>query len=226
MATITTKYSIGDTVFHAWLTTERKRHPCPDCMGARKWSAKSPAGSEYTFSCPRCSASYNSDQDLTLDYSAYVPATKQLTVGSVQFNSLPDSWDHGARYMCRETGIGSGSVYNEADLFLTEEEARAAAQIKASLANTNTEWVVKLYNKSLRVCDYELESAALKLARETKSRAGSLLWNLTGLFSTIEEADDKEAILEAIENYRKYEWESDKKNAGLPAAEAIADEVA
>lgn len=217
MATITTKYSVGDKVFHAWTSTERKQHPCPDCKGARKWTAKSPAGSEYTFACPRCAASYNADRDLTLDYTASVPATKQLTIGSVQFNSLPSSYDHGARYMCCETGVGSGSVYNECDLFLTEAEALAAARIKADLANTETEWIVKLYNKSLKVSDYQLESATLQAAKEEKSRASSMLWNLGDLFSRIEEADDKDAILEAVEEYKKYDWPRDREASGLMA---------
>lgn len=225
MATITTKYSVGDTVFHAGLTTERKRHPCPDCKGERKWTAKSPAGAEYTFGCPRCSSSYNSDRDMTLDYSAYVPTSKQLTIGSVQYNSAPASYDHGARYMCRETGVGSGSVYNEVDLFQTEEDALAAAQVKASLANTETKWVAELYNKTLSISDYQLESAALKLASDAKSRANSLLWNLNGLFETIQEADDKEAILEAVEDYKKYEWEGDKKKAGFPTEIAPCDDA-
>lgn len=214
MATITTKYSVGDKVFHASTTTERKKHPCPDCKGERKWTAKSPAGSEYTFDCPRCSASYNSDRDLTLDYSAFVPSVRRLTIGSVQFNSAPDSWNNGARYMCQETGVGSGSVYSESDLFLTEEEALAAAQIKATLSNTETDWIVKLYDKSLRISDYQLENAALLEAKEAKNRASSMLWNLGDLFSTIEEADDKEAILEAVGEYKKYEWPRDKEKAG------------
>lgn len=226
MATITTKYSVGDKVFHAWTSTERKKHPCPDCKGERKWTAKSPAGAEYTFDCPRCSASYNSDRDLTLDYTASVPCTKQLTIGSIQFNTAQTSWDHGSRYMCQETGVGSGTVYNEADLFLTEAEAFAAAQIKATLANTETEWIVKLYDKSLRISDYQLDSAAMRAAKEEKSRASSMLWNLGDLFSRIEEADDKEAILETVEEYKKYEWDNDKKRAGLPVVEAAADEVA
>lgn len=215
MATITTKYSIGDKVFHAWTSQERKQHPCPDCKGARKWTAKSPAGSEYSFSCPRCAASYNSYRDLTLDYTAAVPSTRQLTIGSVQYNSQSSSYDHGARYMCHETGVGSGSVYNETDLFLTEEEALAAAKIKADLTNTTTEWIVKLYNKSLAISDYQLESAVLKAAKDEKSRASSMLWNLGDLFSRIEEASTKDEILETVEEYKKYDWANDKEKAAL-----------
>ncbi|MBZ9894204.1 hypothetical protein LB545_07585 [Mesorhizobium sp. BR1-1-6] len=211
MATITTKYSVGDTVYRAGTTSERKRHPCPDCMGSHKWKAISPAGSEYEFSCPRCSAQYNSDRDLTLDYSAYVPSVERLTIGSIQVNTAPMSYDTGNRYMCLETGVGSGSVYNEKDLFETEEAATVAAQALADGQNTTVDWVVKLYNKSLKISDYQLENAALKLAAEAKSRASFMLWNLTDLFGRIEDAEDKEAILEAIKDYREYDWESDKK---------------
>jgi hypothetical protein len=126
---------------------------------------------------------------------------------------LGGSYDEGARYMCNETGVGSGAVYNETDLFPTEEEALGAAKIKADLANAKTEWVVTQYNKSLKVRDYQLESAALHLAKEEKSRASSMLWNLGDLFSTIEEADDKDAILEAVSDYKTYDWERDKEKA-------------
>lgn len=213
MATLTTKYSVGDTVFRAGTVSERKQHPCPDCLGSRKWTAASPAGTEYQFPCPRCSAQYNSDRDLQLDYSAFVPSVERLTIGSIQVNTAPGSYDTGNRYMCRETGIGSGSVYNEDDLFETEEAATLAAQLKANEQNTTVEWLVKLYDRSLRISDYQLESAALKLAAKEKSRASLMLWNLSDLFGRIEDADDKEAILEAIKEYREYEWESDKKDA-------------
>jgi hypothetical protein len=213
MATITTKYSVGDTVFRAGTVSSRKQHPCPDCLGSRKWKATSPAGTEYEFGCPRCAAAYNSDRDLQLDYQAYVPSVEQLTIGSIQVNTAPFSYDAGNRYMCRETGVGSGSVYNEDDLFETEEAATIAAQMKADEQNATVQWVVKLYDKSLKISDYQLESAALKLAAQQKSRASSMLWNLADLFGRIEEAGDKDAILEAVKEYQEYEWEGDKKEA-------------
>lgn len=213
MATLTTKYSVGDTVYWAGTVSTRKQHPCPDCKGARKWKAVSPAGSEYEFSCPRCSAQYNSDRDLTLDYSAYVPLVNKLTVGSIQVNTAPGSYDTGNRYMCLETGVGSGSVYDEDRLFETDDEAMQAAQGLADGQNVSVEWIVKLYDKSLKISDYQLENAALKLAAQEKSRAGSMLWSLGDLFGRIEEAADKDAILEAVKEYREYEWEGDKKRA-------------
>lgn len=209
MAVIETKYSIGDVVYHAGTTTTRKQHPCPDCKGERKWKAISPAGSEYEFACPRCSASYNSDRDLTLDYTAHVPAVQCLTIGSVQYNSEVGSYDHEARYMCRETGVGSGSVYSENRLFATREEAEAVSELMAKDADKSLEWCAKLYDKTLKISDYQLEHAMMKEAKEFKSRAGSLLYNINDLFETIQEADGKDAILEAIDDYKRFSWERD-----------------
>lgn len=220
MATLTTKYSIGDVVYFASTVAESKRHPCPDCKGERKWKATSPAGGEYEFSCPRCSAQYNSDRDLMLDYSALVPSVSRLTIGSIQVNTAKGSHDEGARYMCCETGVGSGSVYNEDRLFETEEEATRKAQALADGQNVSVEWIVRLYDKSLRISDYQLENAALKLAKEEKSRASSMLWGLGDLFNTIEEAADKDAILEAVDWYKTYDWSRDKEKAA-PIAEGV-----
>ena len=211
MATIQTKYSIGDVVYYASTTTERKQHPCPDCKGTKRWSAMSPAGGEYSFVCPRCSTSYRSNNDMSLDYSSSVPVVQKLTVGSVQYNSAPLSYDSGARYMCRETGIGSGSIYDEGRLFETEAAAMAAATLMAAEANQTTEWIVKQYDKSLEISDYQIESAAMKLAQDAKSRAGSMLWNLSELFDKIAEANDKDEIIEAVEDYKRFDWERDKE---------------
>lgn len=161
MATITTKYSIGDVVFRAGIITTKKRHPCPDCLGSRKWKATSPAGRDYEFDCPRCTASFHANSDLCIDYAANVPYVEALTIGQLRAET-----DHSnkVQYMCRETGIGSGSIYNECDLFPTEKEALEAAEIRATLANSSVEWIVKQYDKSLRVSDYQLSDATIKAA--------------------------------------------------------------
>ena len=218
MAIIETKYSTGDTVFHASVATERKQHPCPDCGGTRRWKALSPAGGQYEFTCPRCSASYRANDDLSLEYSSTVPRTQRLTIGSVRYNSAGGSYDEGASYMCLETGVGSGSIYDEKDLFATEDEALVAAKAKADVANVTTPWIVKQYNKSLSISDYELESATLKKASEAKSRANSMLWNLTDLFAKIEECEGKDEILEAVDDYKRFDWESDKTRVSKVAA--------
>ena len=211
MATITTKYSIGDEVWHATTHMETKRHPCPDCLGEGRWKAISPAGTEYSFGCPRCVASYTSYNNISLKYAAYAPSARRLTIGSVRYNSNPHSSESGTEYMCHETGVGSGSVYYENKLFETEEEALAAAQLMANNANSTTDWVVKLYDRTLEISDYQLEHAVLKDAADADSRARSMLYNLSDLFEAIGNADDKDAILEAVDEYKKYDWARDNE---------------
>lgn len=185
MATLTTKYDMGDTVWFATTEVERRRHECPDCKGARTWKAISPAGSEFEVPCPRCSTSYMGNHALSLDYSMFAPRARRLTVGQIRASTEKgDSFDAGNRYMCRETGVGSGSVYSEADLFPTEEEALAAAQVKASLTNQNPDfWIAKQFNETAKFCDYELKDAAMEAAqsasRAALSRVGYLIEDLT-----------------------------------------------
>lgn len=216
MATITTKYSMGDVVYLAGTTTEHRQRPCPDCLGSRKWEARSPAGGEFTFACPRCSTRYSDKDELSLAYMAHAPLVTRLTIGSIQVNTAPGSWDTGARYMANETGVGSGSVYKEDDLFASEEDALTSAKARALSADQSVGWVVKQYNRALEISDYQLESAALKKASDADWRARSMLFGVNGLFESIAEAEGKDAILELIDDYRKYDWESDKARAGEP----------
>ena len=197
MATITTKYSIGDTVFHASTTTDRKRHPCPDCLGSRKWEAKSPAGREYTFGCPRCSGGYRSDHDSSIDYTAFVPSIQRLTIGQVNARTGPEPRNE---YMCHETGIGSGSVYYERDLFATEAEALEAATIKATASNIQIPWAAEQYSKSLEVCDYQLSDASVKAERD---RLAKLRVTLSYLVEDIRGCSSIEEVQCEIDKFDK-----------------------
>lgn len=219
MATITTKYSVGDVVYFASYQSENKSHPCPDCKGERAWKVISPAGQEYKTPCPRCSTSYQSDRSLSLTYSAFAPFVRKLTIGSIQFNTAAGAHDEGARYMCRETGVGSGSIYDEAKLFETEEEAATASEVLCREMNSTVQWVVELYNKSLELSDYQLESAKIQEAKNMELRSRSMLYGLEALFEEIEEAESKEDILDCITSYKEYDWKRDLKKAGLPVQE-------
>lgn len=209
MATIETKYGIGDVVFHATTETAKMRRDCPDCLGSKKWAVTSPAGGQYSIACPRCATSYMSDRDLSLEYAQFTASARKLTIGSIRH----DTHNHGdgakTEYMCSETGIGNGSIYREDDLFATEAEARAVAAIKAAERNKDTDWIAKLYNKTLEISDYQLDAAGIHAAKEMKSRWASLAWNVNGLFDEIAEADDKDAILELVDDYKRYNMERD-----------------
>lgn len=196
MATIETKFSIGDLVYKAWTTTVSKQHPCPDCNGSRKWKAVSPAGGEYEFTCPRCTTRFQSDRDLSLTYSEFAPSVHKLTIGSVRTDT--SSTDRPVEYMCRETGIGSGTIHSEADLFPTEEEAMRAAEMKAKLQNTTTEWVVKQYDKSIELSDYQLENAVLKSAKDQKI---SHSVDLQMFFDDLRSCETISAVTETIDGF-------------------------
>ena len=225
MAVLTTQFSVGDTVFHAGTVAKRKQHDCPDCKGARKWKAVSPAGEEYEFACPRCATSYQSNSSLNLNYTAYTPVVGHLTIGSVAYEAA-SSWDEGgAKYMCRETGVGSGTIYRESDLFATEEEALAAATAKANLQNAETTWVVNLYNKTLELSDYQLQGAVLKQAKEIESRTSCLLWNVRDLFDKQREAETLDEAIEALDEYVEWSWRGDLKDVEAKAIEARSGET-
>lgn len=211
MAVIETKFSVGDVVWYASTTTERKQHPCPDCNGEKRWKAISPAGNEYTFGCPRCSTRYSSFDKLNINYTAHVPTAHCLTIGSVRHESAT-SFGGGPKtqYMCVETGVGSSNLYDEDRLFETQEAALAAAGLIADKANSEIPHIVERYNSALEISDYQLESALLKAAKDEESRVRSLTWRLEDLFSQIEEADDKDAILEVVDDYKRYSWDRAK----------------
>ena len=205
MATLTTKFDMGQTVWHANITTERRRHPCPDCLGSKVWTATSPAGATFEVACPRCSASYQSNCDLSLDYSWRVPSARKLTIGKINASTATgDDYDAGNRYMCAETGIGSGSIYNEDTLFETEAEALAAGQIKADAENANAEgWVAKQYDASVKFSDYELKDAQIKSewagAYNVKASAHRLAEAIEDI------AETNSDVREALEAWREAE---------------------
>ena len=194
MAIIETKFSIGDVVYHASTTTEKKKHPCPDCLGAKKWKATSPAGGEYEFFCPRCGSQYRSDHELSLDYSIFIPTTRRLTIGSVRTDSADKT-----QYMCVETGVGSGNIYDENRLFGTESEALEAAQKRADEANNGgVDWVAKQYNKTLEVCDYQLNDGREHLEEK---RAQRLAWQIKDLRDEIAGCESMDDVANLVKSF-------------------------
>jgi hypothetical protein len=147
---IKSKFSIGETVYYATTTHVTRRAECPDCLGQKEWKAISPAGDEFTFSCPRCCKSYSND----LEYHVRHPSVRQLTIGSVRIDTADK--EKPISYMCQETGVGSGSIYDEADFFSTEDQAFEAANIKANFETAADPAAIKRYNKTLSLSLYQL----------------------------------------------------------------------
>lgn len=196
MAGLTTKFAVGDKVFRSGTMTIRKQHPCPDCKGTRKWQATSPAGGVFEMACPRCTERYRSEEGLSLEYSEFIPAVNTLTIGSIRVDT--NDADRPVSYMCRETGIGSGTIHYEADLHATEEEAQAVAEEKAKTLNATTDWVVKQYNKTVSLSDYQLSDATLKSARNL---INSHSVKLEMLFADLRDCETVERVKEVLDTF-------------------------
>jgi hypothetical protein len=58
---------------------------------------------------------------------------QQLTVGQVRIQA---GYEPETRYMCEETGVGSGTVWREENLFLTMIEAELDARSRGAVAES------------------------------------------------------------------------------------------
>lgn len=128
------KYRTGETVYRASVSHETEMLPCPDCLGTRKWKVLTPAGAELTTDCVRC-CSYGDIRGVpSLRRAVWKPQTRALTIGAIEIRAGYGDRD-AVRYMAVETGVGTGSVYQERELHADEESARAAAAAEAEAKN-------------------------------------------------------------------------------------------
>mgnify|MGYP001162014749 CR=1 FL=1 len=189
MATLTTKYSVGDRVYLATTVSTRKQHPCPDCLGSREWKAVAPSGREYSFVCPRCTTSFRHHTEASLEYTEMDPVVRALTIGSVRIDTNSD--DGAVEYMCVETGVGSGTIHRERNLFEDEASALEAAMLKAATDNASIEWIVKQRESALALSDYQLTDA-IKQAAEKKRFAWEA--HVEMLFADLRDAQDMDEV--------------------------------
>lgn len=205
MATdIKTKFAVGDVVWAASVDRETKKLPCPDCKDSRKWKAVSPAGAEHEINCPRCSTNYMGNSDLRLTYSVATPRVRKLTVGSVEYHSVgfgggpPET-----KYMCHETGIGSGQVYNDDDLYTSEEAALARANVLAKLADEvsikgDTYWHGRLEVSDYQLCDAQYEA----VKRDLRKLQDDVRWLLSDVREACAHSRDLKAdIAKAFQDH-------------------------
>lgn len=115
---MTAKYKLGDVVYHPSTKTKKKPCICVTCDGTGKVVFKT-AVEDITTKCPYC----NGRGDY--EHTEFEPGCDKLTIGRVQ-----TTWSEGleiSQYMCKETGIGSGTLYEEEILYATPEQATAAS---------------------------------------------------------------------------------------------------
>lgn len=186
------KYDVGDVVYFADAHPTTEKAPCPDCSGSQLWTAKSPAGAEYEIPCPRCTNVYQSDSGLSLRYTAYHPTAVKRTVGSVRFSTEGET-----EYMCHETGVGSGTIYRESSLHLTEEAALHAAKIIALAGDLRPE-IKAMHDRAITISDYQLSDAKIKLARTIAEENQSFIYRYGELIEELEKCSDMNGVRSAL----------------------------
>lgn len=147
------QFTIKDVVYEASIAKSQKWLDCPDCLGAKEWTTTSPAGQEYTFPCPRC-AQRNTDGNERLDYHVWESQEpRRLTIGSVRIDTA-EKEDRRVQYMCEETGVGSGSVYSQVNLYWTADDAFEAGKIRAQTLNDNCPQIKDNFIKRVDLASY------------------------------------------------------------------------
>ena len=119
----TQKYAIGDKVWKAERQYKDKSIACPDCLGTKKWTVVFADGEALEIDCQTCKNGYMPPCG-QITYKEWDAGVIYLTIGKIYDWSPED----GMRYMCEETGVGSGTIHCEKDLFVNKDDAMARAK--------------------------------------------------------------------------------------------------
>lgn len=115
---ITTKYSIGDTVWYVRDDLCEKVITCETCNDSKEVKIKGDM-----FKCPNCVTSRNNNRWKRRHF-----VDGSSTVGSVRFELTRHKYEppeEKREYMLEATGVGSGTLWKEDLLFPSREEAQA-----------------------------------------------------------------------------------------------------
>lgn len=220
----TPKFAICDVVY--WPTTETVREPvpCPDCLGTRRWKVITPAGTEMEAECQRCTG-FGRIADLPRpERIVSKPFVRRLTIGKITASTHASYGDRDrVEYMCSETGIGSGSIYQESQLFATEAEAMAAATAEADKRTAEYASVPKAIGErkleNLTIKDADLEA--------TWSARWNAWYSYNSLRNTLQEVcenengDSASTRLDTL----NYELEYDRNYREIPAIGAALNQL-
>jgi hypothetical protein len=129
------KYAIGDTVYRPEVGAHKVEVTCPDCAGDGFWTATMSGDPEpQKISCPTCSRGWEGSTGKVSQWESN-GSVKKLTIGSVRLDTNATRGDDPVSYMCEETGVGSGSIHDQRDLYPTFEgaEAELPARVQARI---------------------------------------------------------------------------------------------
>jgi hypothetical protein len=126
---IETKYNLGDCVYPIWITGDYKWIPCKSCDSTGQ--IKLADGEEVP--CPKC---YGRKGEKVWQSDKWNVITQGFgTIGKIEPCVYLSEYYGKNRitYMLDSTGVGSGTVYYEENLFLTKEEAQIECDRKNEL---------------------------------------------------------------------------------------------
>lgn len=138
-----TQHSFGDVVYNIWRETEKVFEPCTFCENGRIIGKDGTA-----LFCPECYGKGGRFDHKNLQWRI----VGQLTIGEIRINARaedtvghepgtifnnygPQENHYKESYMCKETGIGSGTCHDVETLFKTKEDA----QVECDKRNEQTE---------------------------------------------------------------------------------------
>lgn len=124
------KFNIGDKVYLIRNKAERRFVECKACAGSGKLDGKD--GIKYD-----CSLCHGRCGNYEYGNIKWVVEIHNLTIGKIDIsftcstgiegmigNNYKSQKEYKERYMCEETGIGNGAVYDFEYLFKSEEDAQ------------------------------------------------------------------------------------------------------
>lgn len=169
------KYEIGDKVFAASFERVDNWEICPDCCGSRYLTVIMGDGSQATIQCAECAAGYDPPRG-KVSRPKFSTQPKRATITGMEVK--PDE----IRY------YSDSYIWNEQDLYLTEDEAKEAGEILAAKYweeenkrytrknkhDRTWAWNVSYYRKSLKDAQGRVEyftkalDYAKSKAKETK----------------------------------------------------------
>ena len=213
----TPRFQIGQTVWMPVTEATSEQLPCPDCLGSQTWKVLTPAGTEMTTRCQRCTRDAflrtpAAEAIPSLMVYKYLGRAHRLTVGSVRIDTADT--DNPVEYMCVETGVGSGSIYYERKLFPTEEEALQVAEAEAALKTVEVtqrpdqlaarKWGNITVNFAGRMADWMSVYNAWDVARHHRETLDEIMEKGESSFHKVE--DVRTFVEERASDLRRYEF--------------------
>ncbi len=118
---IQARFSKGDVVYSAYTEYSANWVSCPDCLGTLKWAVVFADGEMVEVPCQTCKRGYEPPTG-KIDTQMWKPVVRKVTIGAIRYDGERKEEEQFS-YMCEETGVGSGRVYYDKDLYKIEMDA-------------------------------------------------------------------------------------------------------